>query len=155
VKSQPAPVAPLAQESAAPAKGAIAANVKDALLGEIKAGKPFFYNTVVAQAQKIEVASDRVTFVFSPTHRALREQFEQSRAWVETTAERVVGRRVMVESTQGDAPTGGKGQSGTVLESTAASAGRDLKADAMSSSAIQAVLDVFPAEIRDVEEIKP
>ena len=154
-KSQVAPVAPLAQESAAPAKGAIAPNVKDALLGEIKAGKPFFYNTVVAQAQKIEVASDRVTFVFSPTHRALREQFEQSRAWVETTAERVVGRRVMVESTQGDAPTDGKGQSGTATEPTTASAGRDLKADAMSSSAIQAVLDVFPAEIRDVEEIKP
>ena len=128
--------------------------MKDSLLNEIKAGKPFFYNTVVAQAQKIEVASDRVTFVFSPTHRALREQFEQSRAWVETTAERVVGRRLMVESTQGDAPTGG-GQSGTPLESTVGSAGRDLKADAMSSSAIQAVLDVFPAEIRDVEEIEP
>jgi len=30
---------------------------------------------------------------------------------------------------------------------------RDLKAEAMSSSAVQAVLDVFPAEIRDVEEM--
>ena len=154
-KSQAAPASRSVQESAAPAQGAVAPNVKDALLSEIKAGKPFFYNTVVAQAQKIEVASDRVTFVFSPTHRALREQFEQSRAWVETTAERIVGRRVMVESTQGDAPTGGGGQSGTAVESTVGSAARDLKADAMSSSAIQAVLDVFPAEIRDVEEIEP
>ena len=29
---------------------------------------------------------------------------------------------------------------------------RDLKAEAMSSSAVQAMLEVFPAEIRDVEE---
>ena len=29
---------------------------------------------------------------------------------------------------------------------------RDLKAEAMSSSTVQAMLDVFPAEIRDVEE---
>ena len=34
-----------------------------------------------------------------------------------------------------------------------AKGGRDLKAEAMSSSAVQAMLDVFPAEIRDVEEM--
>ena len=147
---------PPAKESVAPvAKGPLAANVKDSLLGEIKAGKPFFYNTVVAQAQKIEVGGDRVTFVFSPTHRALREQFEQSRAWVEATAERVVGRRVMVESTQGAAPTPGPAETGAKAPSSGGPDKRDLKADAMSSSAIQAVLEVFPAEIRDVEEIEP
>ncbi len=102
-------VAPTAKEPIAPAaKRAIAPNLKDALLAEIRAGKPFFYNTVVAQAQKIEVAGDRVTFVFSPTHRALREQFEQSRAGSRPRRERVVGRRVMVESAQGDgAPPAG------------------------------------------------
>jgi hypothetical protein len=30
---------------------------------------------------------------------------------------------------------------------------RNLKAEAMSSTTVQAMLDVFPAEIRDVEEI--
>jgi hypothetical protein len=30
---------------------------------------------------------------------------------------------------------------------------RDLKAEALSSPGVQALLDVFPAEIRDVEEI--
>ena len=35
---------------------------KDALLAEIKKAKAVFYNMVVAQAQKIEVAGDRVTF---------------------------------------------------------------------------------------------
>jgi DNA polymerase III gamma/tau subunit len=149
------PNGPASSQAVSAARSAVAPNVKDSLLGEIKAGKPFFYNTVVAQAQKIEVAGDRVTFVFSPTHRALREQFEQSRAWVETTAERVVGRRVMVESTQGAAVAGGAEGTGTKMEPSGASDKRDLKADAMGSSVIQAVLDVFPAEIRDVEEMEP
>jgi hypothetical protein len=130
------------------------ANLKDGLLAEIRAGKPFFYNTVVAQAQKIEVVGDRVTFTFSPTHRALREQFEQSRGWVETTAERVAGRRVLVESAQGVASAAAPADSGSKSDNGGAPK-RDLKADAMSSSAIQAVLDVFPAEIRDVEELEP
>jgi len=149
------PLAPAAKEPIAPAaKGAIAPNLKDTLLGEIRAGKPFFYNTVIAQAQKIEVAGDRVTFTFSPTHRALREQFEQSRGWVEATAERVAGRRVMVESAQGEAATAAPADS-TSRNGDASAGKRDLKADAMSSSAIQAVLEVFPAEIRDVEEMEP
>ena len=134
------------------AKDGIAPDFKDRLLSEIKAGKPFFYNTVIAQAQKVEVAGDRVTFVFSPTHRALREQFDQSRSWVETTGERVAGRRVMVESAQGAAATASVADTSPKTE-PGASGKRDLKADAMSSSAIQAVLEVFPAEIRDVEEM--
>ena len=155
-----APVAPLApsKSQVAPVspspKSAIASNLKDSLLAEIRAGKPFFYNTVIAQAQKIEVAGDRVTFTFSPTHRALREQFEQSRGWVETTAERVAGRRVLVESAQGVASAAAPAESGSKSDADGTPR-RDLKADAMSSSAIQAVLEVFPAEIRDVEEIKP
>ena len=152
----PKPLAPPAKEPLAPAmKVADAGNFKDALLREISATKPSFYNIVVAQAQRIEVAPDRVVFTFSPTHRVAREQFEQMRSWLESTAERVAGRRVLVESTQGAAPGGGAAETGAKAESSGASDRRDLKADAMSSSAIQAVLDVFPAEIRDVEEIKP
>jgi DNA polymerase-3 subunit gamma/tau len=141
------PIGPTAKEPIAP-------GLKDSLLAEIRAGKPFFYNTVIAQAQKIEVAGDRVTFTFSPTHRALREQFEQSRGWVETTAERVAGRRVVVESAQGVASTAAPAESRSRGDD-GSSGKRDLKADAMSSSTIQAVLDVFPAEIRDVEEMEP
>ena len=148
-------VAPPAKEPIAPAaKTTSAPNLKDSLLAEIRAGKPFFYNTVVAQAQKIEVAGDRVTFVFSPTHRALREQFEQSRSWVEATAERVVGRRVMVESAQGVAPPAGA-TAAPRSEAAGAPGKRDLKEDAKNSAAIQAMLEVFPAEIRDVEEMEP
>jgi DNA polymerase-3 subunit gamma/tau len=159
----PAPkasVAPIAPPLApiAPVAGAIApGSVKDALLAEIRAGKSFLYNTVVAQAQKIEVAEDRVTFTFLPTHRALKEQFEQQRAWLEAAAERVAGRRMTVEAVQGTGPAGGPGPvESAPRQAQPAEPGerRDLKAEAMTSSAVQAMLDVFPAEISDVEEMK-
>ena len=38
-------------------------------------------------------------------------------------------------------------------EAPASNGKRDLKAEAMSSAAVQAVLDVFPGEIKDVEEL--
>ena len=50
---------------------------KDALLAEIKRSKAVFYNMVVVQAQKIEVAEDRVSFTFSPTQRTLSSALEQ------------------------------------------------------------------------------
>jgi DNA polymerase-3 subunit gamma/tau len=158
----PAPVAAKASDAPpAPAPGAPAAShaagaaapFKDALLAEIRAGKPFFYNTVVAQAQKIEVSADRVTFTFLPTHRMLREQFEQSRGWLESAAERVAGRRIMVEAVQSaSAPDAASAPAAPPAADGGAK--RDLKAEAMTSSAVQAILDVFPAEISDVEDMK-
>jgi hypothetical protein len=137
--------------------GLSSAALKDALLAEIRGTKAFFYNTVVAQAQRIDVDADRVTFTFLPAHRALREQFEQSRAWLETTADRLAGRKIAVAAAQAE---GGSAETAAPARSEhAARPGdaddpkRDLKAEAMSSSAVQAVLDVFPAEIRDVEEM--
>jgi hypothetical protein len=55
--------------------------------------------------------------------------------------------------------TSAQSQAGTASAASAPAAGssdaakRDLKAEALSSSGVQAMLDVFPAEIRDVEEI--
>jgi len=158
----PAPVvAKVPDAPPAPAPGAAAtahaagatAPFKDALLAEIRAGKPFFYNTVVAQAQKIEVSGDRVTFTFLPTHRMLREQFEQSRGWLESAAERVAGRRIMVEAVQ-SAAAPDAGSAPAAPPAADGGAKRDLKAEAMTSSAVQAILDVFPAEISDVEDMK-
>ena len=129
--------------------------IKDALLAEIRGGKAFFYNTVIAQAQSIEVAGDKVTFAFLPTHRALREQLEQNRTWIEAAAERVAGRKIAVVSVQVDgsgAPTAVPAKPADA-EPPSANGKRDLRAEAMSSAAVQAVLDVFPGEIKDVEEI--
>lgn len=157
-----APVAPRSVEleppkpAEAPKKAdAPAGNLKDAFLAEIRGAKSGFYNTVVAQARSIEVTPDRVTFTFSPTHTMLRELFDQQRQWLESTAQRLAGRKVAVTAMQAPA--------GSTSDVTPADAParvtseqapkRDLKAEAMSSSAVQAMLDVFPGEIRDVEEM--
>jgi hypothetical protein len=110
---------------------------------------------VIAQAQSIDVSGDRVMFAFLPTHRALREQLEQNRAWLEAAAERVAGRKIAVVSTQvesGAAPAS-NGAKADAPETPAQNGKRDLKAEAMTSPAVQAVLDVFPGEIKDVEEL--
>jgi DNA polymerase-3 subunit gamma/tau len=129
--------------------------MKEAFLAEVRAGKSFFYNTVVAQAQRIEVTSDAITFAFLPTHRALREQFDDTRAWLEATAERVAGRRISVTAVQVTAstiPPRDEAAPKPAVPGTPAAA-RDLRAEALSSSAVQAMLEVFPAEISDVEEM--
>jgi DNA polymerase-3 subunit gamma/tau len=135
--------------------GVSSAALKEALLNEIRAGKAFFYNTVVAQAQKIDVTNDAVTFTFLPAHRVLRETFDQTRAWLESTAERLTGRKIQVTALQAAAlaPASGTPEAPRTAAAPEPAQKRDLKAEAMSSTAVQAMLDVFPAEIRDVEEI--
>ena len=156
-QSGPASPKPAQQAKAgtvAPSNAPVTAPLKDAFLGEIRAGKTFFYNTVVAQAQRIDVADDTITFTFLPHHRALREQFDQARAWLESTAQRLAGRRITVNAVQAAASQDPSPPSPEPVDNPPpAAARRDLKAEAMSSSAVQAMLDVFPAEIRDVEEM--
>ena len=146
-------VAPTSSAIAPSDKGAPASSLKDALLAEIRSGKGFFYNTVVAQAQKIDVAGDRVTFTFLPAHKALREQFDQSRAWLEAAAERLSGRKIVVSAVQAATDNGEPLSSEPKAAAPAGSPKRDLKAEALESTGVQALLDVFPAEIRDVEEM--
>jgi DNA polymerase-3 subunit gamma/tau len=123
---------------------------RDAFLTEIRKSKSAFYNTVVAQAQKIEFGPERVTFSFLPAHRMLREQVETNRQWLEQMASGVAGRRMTVGAAQAEG----------MPEPVAAGAGAgpskppDLKTTAMGDSAVQAMLDVFPAEIENVEEIE-
>ena len=63
-------------------------NLKDKLLAEIRSGKATFYNTVVAQAQRIDVNSDRIAFVFGPAQSTLRQWFDQQKTWLDAAAER-------------------------------------------------------------------
>jgi len=132
------------------------ARLKDKLLAEIRSGKATFYSTVVAQAQRIDAANDRVTFVFGPAHSALRGLFDQQRAWLDAAAERVAGRKIAVVSELvAAAPSNSFAYPAQAVPTPVqpAEKKRDLKAEAMSSSTVQAMLDVFPAEIRDVEEM--
>ncbi len=115
-----------------------------------------FYNTVVAQAQKIEVNGDRVTFTFLPNHRSLRDMFEQSRPSLEAMAQQVSGRKIAIASVQVDASSAANAPAGAdPAAASAAKADRKtaLKEQALKDSNVQAMLEVFPAEIRDVEEM--
>jgi DNA polymerase-3 subunit gamma/tau len=122
---------------------------RDAFLAEIRRAKQFFYNTVVAQAQKIEFGPDRVTFTFLPAHRTLREQFEQNRAWLESIAASVSGRSMSVGAAQAEAIAAPVNVPAVAVPRSST----DLKTTAMADTTVQAMLDVFPAEIEDVEEI--
>jgi DNA polymerase III subunit gamma/tau len=123
---------------------------RNAFLEEIRRSKEVFYKTVVAQAQKIEFGSDRVVFSFLPIHRMQREQLEQYRPWLESIAGGISGKKMSVVSAQQDVPADAPAPQG----GAAAVRPVDLKAAAMTDAAVQAMLDVFPAEIEDVEEIK-
>jgi DNA polymerase-3 subunit gamma/tau len=124
--------------------------LKDSLLAEIRKSKTVFYNTVVAQAQKIEVTADRVAFTFSPQQRTLRDVFEQNRGWLESTAQQLAGRRIVVESAQpgATAPPSVAAEAPAPTDKKSA-----LKAQALADAGVKALLEVFPAEIRDVEEM--
>jgi DNA polymerase III gamma/tau subunit len=172
--------APVAKPAAAPVKASAPSNVepripnlesrlpdsglKDKLLAEIRSGKATFYNTVVAQAQRIDVTNDRITFVFGPAQSTLRGWFDQQKAWLDAAGERIAGRKIVVTSELGaagplaaaanpESPSTSLGASRIPDPGPPAEKKRDLKAEAMSSSTVQAMLDVFPAEIRDVEEM--
>lgn len=168
-----APAAPKASVAPGPARAAAAAKpaaaaakpqaavaplaaggLKDALLAAIKGGKQMLYELAIAQAKRIDVADDAVTFTFAANQKVARAQLEQSRTWVEATAERVAGKRMtlaIVEDADGNG--GAPPPAGEAPKAAAPAGARDLKAEAMSSSAVQAMLDVFPAEIRDIEEM--
>jgi len=129
-----------------------AGSFKDALLAEVRKSKVVFYQTVVAQAQKIDVTADRVTFTFSASQRALREMFEQNRAWLESLAQQVAGRKIAVTSGNGADPAA-TGGAAAVQDAAKLDRKTALKEEALADAGVQALLDVFPAEIRDVEEM--
>ena len=126
-----------------------AGDPKDRLLERIKSGKRVLYGTSIAQAQRIEFEGEVVRVVFLANQRFPMAQMEQNRTWLEQTATEVAGRPVTLELVN----------AGEALAATAASGAEDaarseLKQRAMADTAVQAMLDVFTAEIRNVEEIE-
>jgi DNA polymerase-3 subunit gamma/tau len=128
-----------------------ARNLKDAFLAEIRKNKVVFYNTVVAQAQKIEMDGDRVTFTFLPNQRTLRDAFEEKRSWLESIAQQATGRKVTVGAAP--AAVGVPGADAGDAAKAAADKKNALREQALADAGVQAMLEVFPAEIRDVEEM--
>jgi DNA polymerase III subunit gamma/tau len=169
VKAVEAKRAASANAEAAPTLAKVDPSIlKDAFLSEVRKAKKFFFGTVVAQAQKIEFTGDKVVFTFAPQHRALRAQLEQTRPWLETAASQLAGRKVGVAAAEGLAdtpadaslaayspkPGPGDGPASPTLPSGSEGGDRakSLKERALSDPGVQTMLDVFAAEIKDVEE---
>ena len=161
-----APAASTAETApAAPVPGAVAAveaaveagDPKPALLAEIKRAKKFFYGTVVAQAQRIDLEDDRLVFVFTPTQRTLAGQVEANREWLEGTAAQVLGRRVRVAAAQSEAETDRAANgNGTAPAEANPSDGEEtdaLRAQVEEHAVVKAMLEVFPAQITRIEKI--
>jgi DNA polymerase-3 subunit gamma/tau len=181
----PKPVA-RAAGAAAPGESGPTGGLKETLLEEIRKQKKFFFNMVVAQAQRIDVEGDTVTFVFGSQHRTLKVQLEQSRPWLEETASQIAGKKMSVVASEGVAPVGTAvrtnaasepaerpGSAASLAEARRAKAGggvpaseavverearspsakEALKERALSDTGVQTMLDVFAAEIKDVEEM--
>jgi hypothetical protein len=136
--------------------------LKDAFLSEVRKAKKYFFGTVVAQAQRIEFRGDAVVFTFAPQHRALRAQLEQTRAWLEAAASQLAGRAVSIAAAEGFADATSDPPASADARPAAAAAvapppkepdrARTLKERALSDPGVQTMLDVFAAEIKDVEE---
>ena len=158
-------VAPASKDLTAPTSppASAPAEFKDRFLAEVQRTNRTFYSLHVAQAQKIDVEVDRIVFTFGPVHETMRQQVEQRRDWLEQLAESVAGRRIAVVTAKGAPGIASVAAAATVNKAAApgtaprapqAPNAPDLKARAMADDGVQALLDVFPAEIRDVEEIK-
>jgi hypothetical protein len=98
--------------------------------------------------------------------RTLSSTLEQHRAWLEALAQRLAGRRMTIVGVQGEAAPvlstsspGGPGADAPAGDANGAavSAGEarksTLREQALADAGVQALLEVFPAEIRDVEEM--
>jgi DNA polymerase-3 subunit gamma/tau len=130
---------------------AVIPTFREAFLAEAKRSKgKLFYNTIVMSAKRIDITDGRVTFVFGQRPATLAGQFEQQRASLQDIATSIAGRSMLIDAIEErDAAPAAAAQSSSAAPST-----QDrLKASVMNEPAVQAMLDVFPAEIRDVEEM--
>ncbi len=148
VASEPPPQAS-AVASASPA------SIKEAFVEQVRQKKKLLHGTLLAQAKRIEVEDGLIRLYFGPSQRVLRKQVEESRPVLEQIAASVTGQPTKVQAVEIEEAAGpasdGVPAAGAV--SAADAAQKRLREQALADNAVQAMLDVFPAEIRDVEEI--
>jgi DNA polymerase III subunit gamma/tau len=142
-------------DAASPVPRVAAGDLKELLLNEIRKSKKYFYGTVIAQAQRIDIDGDRVVFTFGQQHKALRDQLDQSRSSLEALASQLSGRKMTIASVEGTAPAKSTPSTAQAAsQSSSPERQQDLRQQALADSGVQALLDVFAAEIKDVEERK-
>jgi DNA polymerase III subunit gamma/tau len=144
-----APATPPAASAAPSVPAGDPAALKDALLSEIRKSHPVLYNTVIVQAQRMEMAPDRIVLTFAAAQK-IGPTFDKYRPVIEALATRLAGRKISVASDTAAADSPGEPAGSRSGEADRKSA---LKEEALADAGVQALLEVFPAEIRDVEEM--
>ncbi len=171
--SSPRPVSsPSSTASSASASSASSAvtrpgaDLKDAFLAQVKAGKIFFYNTVVAQAYKVDVTPARITFAFLPNQRVPKQQCDEQRTWLESVAEKVAGTKIPVAVITAHAAsspptpaafapvsTSSSVRGASPSSEPARSTDEELRKEALADPSVQALLEIFPVEKTKIEEM--
>ena len=154
----PPPTAPAKHEAAGPpaprnllvedVSESALAKFREAFLGEVKRSRgQADWGMVFLPARRVEVAVGSVTFVYESQPKLMAGRFEALRAGLSELATSLAGRPMVVSCRVESAPA--------VAAPSAQQGEKDrLKAAAMAEPAVQTLLDVFPADIRDVEEVK-
>ena len=107
------------------------------------------YNTVVSQAQQIDVKPDRLVLSYTAAQK-IGPAFDRYRPVLEVTATKLAGRKMAVVA---DITTADAASADGDTRSSEADRKSALKEEALADAGVQALLEVFPAEIRDVEEM--
>ena len=136
------------------AAGQAGAGLKDAFLAAIEQKRPWVYGTMVAQAQRIDVEGDRIIFRFGPIQTMLGDQVAQQKNWLEELAAELAGRRIAVMADVAKGEPGAAPGRAAMRTAGLAEPARDLRAEAMKDPVLQSLLDVIPAEVKDVTELK-
>jgi hypothetical protein len=105
------------------------------------------WGMIFMPAKKVDVAVGSVTFVYESQPKLMATRFETLRPELGTLATHLAGRPMTV---------GCRVEGGAQTAAPSAAQGKkdELKAAVMAEPAVQALLDVFPADIRDVEEVQ-
>ena len=158
--SRPATAAttPSAAAPSAPAGGS--GDLRDRFLAAVKAGKPFFFNAVVAQAYRIEVAAERITFAFLANQKVPRAQCEENREWLSALAVQVLGQPAPVhvtvvtpESGATAAPPAAPAAAAPPPAPPARPSDDELRQEALADPGVQALFEIFPVERTKIEEM--
>ena len=139
-----------ASEPSAPATGnqpPATGDPKTAILAAIRKQKQLLYGTSIAQAQRIDLEGDTLAFTFTAGQKLLRSQLDQQCASIEAIATGAAGRTISIKTRETAAPAGGHAPSDEDRRKDA------LKKKALEQPSVQSLIDVFGADIQEVEEI--
>ena len=122
---------------------------REAFLAEVKRTRPQAdWGMVFMPARRVEVVLGSIVFVYENRAKVMASRFDALKADLSVLATGLAGRPMTVSARD---ETGGA----AAATPSALQGEKDrLKASVMSEPAVQALLDVFPADIRDVEEVQ-